>query len=184
MLTSKEQQILVRIAFSAIVEHLAGSSRTQTELIGNLQQESGVFVTLRRDGDLRGCVGYVESERPIGRIVADLAVKAAFEDPRFPPLTIEEYPEIAVEISILSPLKELRSGDSLRIGTHGLVVESGSHRGVLLPHTALEMGWDPEAFKQAALKKADLAPDAMNSEATRFLSFTAEVIRSREVVTQ
>lgn len=172
----------MRIAFCAIEARLAGVSRKEVEPDVALEKNPGVFVTLRRDRDLRGCVGYIETERPLDTVVADLAVKAAFEDPRFPPLTIEEYPEIVVEISILSPLRELQSGDVPEIGIHGLVVESGSHRGVLLPHTAVEKGWDPMMFREAVMKKAGLPPDAAGRAETRFLTFTTEVVRSHEVV--
>ena len=105
----------------------------------------------------------------------DAAAKAASEDPRFVSVQPEELQHIEIEISVLSPLTEIQSIDEIEIGTHGLIVELGHHRGLLLPQVAVSMGWDKETFLQQTLRKSGLPPHLWNHEGLKIFSFSAEV---------
>ncbi|HYE97416.1 MAG TPA: AmmeMemoRadiSam system protein A, partial [Planctomycetota bacterium] len=111
---------------------------------GALREKGAAFVTLRVDGQLRGCVGHVQAAEPLWTCVRDMAYAAA-NDERFPPLAPSDLPGLAVEISLLSPLVPLRPED-IRVGTHGLFVRLGRRAGLLLPQVAVEWGWDAPQF--------------------------------------
>ncbi|HTL42911.1 MAG TPA: AmmeMemoRadiSam system protein A [Vicinamibacterales bacterium] len=128
----------------------------------DLPEASGAFVTLKKDGELRGCIGTLECRRPLGDEIARVAVSAAREDPRFPPVTAAELPALSVEVSVLGPLEPIDPADpdAIVIGRHGLVVEQGWRRGLLLPQVAPEWGWDREEFLAHTCRKAGLPIDA------------------------
>jgi len=144
-----------------------------------LNEPRGAFVTLHALGDLRGCIGYVESALPLARVVEEVAEKAAFEDPRFPPLTPEEYPAVEVEISVLSPLRQIGSPGEIVVGSHGLLLEHGWHRGLLLPQVATEQGWDRTVFLENVARKAGLPATAWKDPSARIFIFTADIIREK-----
>ncbi len=135
----------------------------------------GAFVTIRRDEELRGCIGFIEASGALLETVREAAIKAATEDYRFGPLDESELGLITLEISVLSPPKPLRSVSDLRIGTHGLIIEAGHHRGLLLPQVAIEHRWDRETFLSNTCRKAGLPPDAWKLASTSILVFSAEV---------
>ena len=139
----------------------------------------GAFVTLeeRSDGALRGCIGRIAGDRPLGEVVRTVAVSAALEDPRFPPVEPEELPELRVEISVLgepSPW-EPRDPEKLVIGRQGVLVRRGSALGVLLPQVATEHDLSPEAFLAAACRKAGLGEGAWREPGTQVFTFEADV---------
>ncbi len=152
----------------------------QPVLSESLQNPSGVFVTLRKEGDLRGCIGYVEARLPLVQAVAEVAVKTAFEDPRFAPVGEDEIDEIDIEISVLSPLEEVEDFEKIEVGKHGLVLESGFARGLLLPHVATEHLWDRDQFLNHTALKAGLAPDAWKTRGVRVLMFTTVTFSESE----
>jgi AmmeMemoRadiSam system protein A len=120
----------------------------------------GAFVTIRQSGELRGCVGDPTAGQPLDEVVASCAASSAFEDPRFPPLQASELPGVVLEISVLGPLEPIASPDDIEIGRHGLVVEQGSRRGLLLPQVAVECEWDRETFLVQTARKAGLPAEA------------------------
>ena len=134
----------------------------------------GAFVSVHVAGELRGCMGRVEADRPLYLAVEELAVAAATRDPRFEPLRIEELREARLEISLLSPL-EPGSIERIEVGRHGLVITRGPRRGLLLPKVAIEHGWDREQFLDETCGKAGLPPGAWKDPETRLELFTAEV---------
>lgn len=138
-----------------------------------LNQPRGVFTTLHLEGRLRGCVGYVAALKPLIQAVAETAVSAAFYDPRFPPVTLNEAPHLKVEISVLSLPQPIRP-EQVVAGRHGLIVAQGPRRGLLLPQVAAEHGWDAETLLAQTCVKAGLPPDAWKHGAT-IEAFTAEV---------
>jgi len=142
---------------------------------------AGAFVTIEKGGELRGCIGSLEADRPVAETVARVAASAALEDPRFPPLRLAELGLIDLEISVLGPLEPVDPPDPARIvvGRHGLVVERGLRRGLLLPQVAVEWQWDADAFLAQTCVKAGLARDAWQSGA-RVFRFTAEVFGERD----
>ncbi len=120
----------------------------------------GVFVTLRKRGELRGCIGYVDPTRPLGRAVIETAVLAASEDPRFPAVRADELAAIAFEISVLTPPRETSDPRDVKVGRHGLIISRDGRRGLLLPQVATENRWDRETFLDEACVKAGLPRDA------------------------
>jgi AmmeMemoRadiSam system protein A len=143
--------------------------------------EAGAFVTIEKGGELRGCIGSLETDRPVGEVVAHVAAAAATEDPRFPPVRPAELGLIDLEISVLGPLEPVEPPDPSRVvvGRHGLVVERGLRRGLLLPQVAVEWHWDAETFLAQTCVKAGLPRDAWRTGA-RVFRFVAEVFGERD----
>lgn len=121
-----------------------------------LAEHYGAFVTLKREGRLRGCIGNVSAAGPLAETIERMAQAAAFEDPRFPPLTADELPEVDIEISILGPITPCPDPQQVEVGRHGLIVRRGFHSGLLLPQVAVEWGWDRETFLDQTCVKAGL----------------------------
>ena len=139
-----------------------------------LGRPGGAFVTLHKRGELRGCIGHIEPTEPIGRVVPRCAVAACSSDSRFPPVAAGELDVIDIEISLLGPLEAIAGPQEISVGRHGLVVERGWRRGLLLPQVAAEWGWDAETFLSHTCLKAGLAHDAWRKGA-QVWRFEAEV---------
>jgi AmmeMemoRadiSam system protein A len=181
MFDETQRTILLRIAREAI--EVALKIREELDLLeeGFLAQEGSAFVTITINDELRGCIGTTDAREPLGEAIKHCAVSAAFRDPRFPPLTKEEYPLIHLEISVLSPFKKVESPDEVIAGTHGVMITRGYYRGLLLPQVATEYGWDRDTFLSYTCRKAGLPPDAWKDPGTTIEIFTAEVFsESRE----
>ncbi len=134
------------------------------------------FVTWKRDGELRGCIGSVEPVRPLWADVEANAVHALLRDPRFPPATVDELPRLDLEISVLTPFVPVSDPlHNVKVGMHGLLVERGHNRGLLLPQVPVEWGWDASAFLAHSCRKAGLPADAWRDGAARVSTFTADV---------
>lgn len=140
----------------------------------------GCFVSIHSvQGDLRGCVGTFEAEQPLWRHVQDMAVAAATRDPRFVPLQAEELEGCVLEISALTP-RRAATATAIQVGEHGLWVQRGAHRGVLLPQVAVTYGWDNETFLEQTCIKAGLNADAWRDGTVQISTFTAEVFTESE----
>jgi len=178
MFTDAQQRLLVAIARNAVVEAVTGrpGSAPVAEDPGTWPGATGAFVTLKRHGRLRGCIGTLECRQSMAVEVARVAVSAAREDPRFEAVRPAELGDLDVEVSVLGPLEEIDPADpvAIEIGRHGLVVEQGPRRGLLLPQVATEWGWDREEFLSQTCAKAGLAPDAWRRGA-RVYRFAADV---------
>jgi len=182
LLTVEEQRELLVIARSAIHDAVSNKKGTpQSAASSSLQRSGGVFVTLFVEDQLRGCVGYVDSPLPLAQAVAELAPKAAFEDIRFPPLRKEEMPGLVIELSILTPPREIASIEEIEVGYHGLILELGKRRGLLLPRVATDHGWDRQAFLQGVAQKAGLSSKAWTLPGARLKVFSAQVIEEAVV---
>ena len=187
MLTHELKRELLGIARSSIAAALQQrptrtSDVLETQPSQELLQQRGAFVTIRIDGDLRGCIGYMESLLPLAEVVAEVAVKAALDDPRFPPLTVQELDQATLEISILSPLHRIHRKEEVIVGTHGVMLEMGFGKGVLLPQVATEYGWNAEEFLEAVSRKSGLHRLAWREPDAKISVFTAEVIDEEEVL--
>lgn len=139
-----------------------------------LNTKCGAFVTLKLDGELRGCIGYVQAVEPLWKSIQDMAVNASTKDPRFPPVTPAELARITIEISVLSPLERCDDVNKIIVGTHGIVIKKGWNSGLLLPQVAVEEKWDRLTFLEHTCWKAGLPPDAWKSGA-EILIFSAQV---------
>jgi AmmeMemoRadiSam system protein A len=173
-LSPLERSALLGVARAAIRHRLGLGPPPVVPESGALGERRGAFVTLHRGGELRGCIGRFDTPGSLARTVADMATAAAFEDPRFPPLRPEEVDDLDLHVSALGPRRLLPDPTQVRIGEHGLAVQQGWHRGVLLPVVALEHGWDAPTFLKHACLKAGLPPDAWLDPSTTIEVFDAE----------
>jgi AmmeMemoRadiSam system protein A len=146
----------------------------------SLTEPVGAFVTLHRDGRLRGCVGQVESPDSLVETIARAAVNAALHDPRFPAVAADEVGSLEIEISVLSPPAPI-APDAILLGSHGLLIVNGGKRGLLLPQVATERQWSSQRFLEETCAKAGLPRDAWREPATRVLAFKAEVFSDTSV---
>ena len=169
----EERKILLRLAHDSIAAALDDRRIDVTPPTEHLAEQRGAFTTLHLQGKLRGCIGYVFPTQALYRTIAETSRAAAFDDPRFGPVTSDEAPELKVEISILSPLQPIAPVDVV-IGKHGLVAKQGSRRGLLLPQVPVEWDWDRETFLSQTCLKAGLSPDAWLHGA-ELQAFTAEI---------
>ena len=161
VLTPEQRTVLLALARRAIRGRVRGTvaaARAPTDPA--LTAPGAAFVTLTRAGSLRGCIGYIRAIQPLAECVAHCAVAAATGDPRFPPVTAEELPHLALEISVLSPLVPIEDPTQVQVGVHGLYISRGGRHGLLLPQVATEYGWDRETFLRQTCRKAGLPDDA------------------------
>ena len=143
-----------------------------------LEEPRGVFVSLHRKGELRGCLGRLEPDLPVGEAVRRMAVASAHDDPRFPPVEPDELAGLDVEVSVLSPSVRIRPDDVVP-GRDGLIVQRGPRMGVLLPQVAVEQRWDRAAFLRGVCRKASLPAEAWREPGTELYAFRAQVVPAR-----
>ena len=174
MTSDADRGLLLRIAREAIAAHLARQAAPNFDVPALAARQGGAFVTLHKGGELRGCIGHVEDDESLVRVVARCAVAACSSDPRFPAVSPSELPELSIELSLLGLLESISGPSDIEIGRHGLVVEKGRRRGLLLPQVATEWGWDREQFLAQTCRKAGLALDAW-TEGAAMWRFEAEV---------
>jgi len=177
MLSAAQRKRLLEIARESITSYVKdGKRKTFTESDPVLNQPMGAFVTLHETGELRGCIGNMVGQGPLYKTIANMAIEAATGDPRFPKLSSGEIDKINLEISVLSPLKRVKSADEIKIPGEGVIVKSGFNSGVYLPQVATETGWNKEEFLTSLCgQKAGLRPDAWKDPGTELYTFTAEV---------
>jgi AmmeMemoRadiSam system protein A len=175
-LSEEDRATLKRIAKEAIEGVLFHGGKVTREMPEVLKKKMGAFVTLRKNReDLRGCIGYIKGVLPLHQTVSEMAVQAAFHDPRFEPVRGDEWKSIDVEISVLSPLRKIKSLEEIEVGVHGIFIEKGFNSGLLLPQVATENGWDRNTFVEYTCYKAGLPKDAWKSKETSIYIFSAEV---------
>jgi uncharacterized protein len=174
MLTPEQKAHLLGLARASVDAQVRGGTHVDPGTMP-LPDASGVFVTIKERGQLRGCLGTLQNRAGLAREVIRCAADSASEDPRFPPVTPGELGDLLLEISVLGPLESIvPHPEAFTIGVHGLVAEEGLRRGLLLPQVATEWGWDGEQFLRQTCVKAGLPPDAWRHGA-RLYRFAAEV---------
>jgi uncharacterized protein len=176
-LSASDRETLLKVARSSITAHLKDrrSPALPQEVSPALGEPRGVFVTLHRQGRLRGCIGYLEPVKSLIAAVQEMAAAAAFHDPRFPPLRKDELADLDIEISVLSPMRRIASPEDIELGKHGLYLERGQARGLLLPQVATECRWDRITFLEQTCCKAGLPPGVWKEADTRIYVFSAEI---------
>ena len=179
-LSEEDKKVLLALARKAIAQALKGKALSDPGDFGveptpAMNQVMGGFVTLTLDGDLRGCIGEIFPRRPLVQVVLDHALDAAFEDPRFSPLTAKEFQRVRIEISALTKPVPVASYKDIEIGRHGMVLEVGSRSAVFLPQVATEQGWDLPTTLSYLAQKAGLPPDAWMEPRAKFTVFEAIV---------
>ncbi len=179
-LTKDEQRLLLEIARRSVEAGLKGESYSPPdELPPGLIRPGGAFVTLKRHGELRGCIGRLESDQPLAVVTAEMAVQAAFSDPRFPPLTRSELDGLTVEISVLTPFERVVDVAGIQVGVHGLMIVHGHSRGLLLPQVPVEWNWNRDEFLEQTCRKAGLPRDAWRRGAEIY-RFSAQIFGEGE----
>jgi AmmeMemoRadiSam system protein A len=179
-LSNQDKSALLKIARQSLVETIVNGRRWQPDApVGILAERRGGFVTLHVRGKLRGCVGQVEANKSLAETVGRCAISAAREDDRFNPVQPDEVAQLEIEISVLSSPKAIAPNEIV-VGKHGLIVERGPFRGLLLPQVATERNWSAEKFLSETCLKAGLPADAWKSAETRIFGFTAEVFSENE----
>jgi len=173
-LSDRHKESLKKIAFDAIKARLEGSSYAPPD-VEWLTDRKGLFVTLEIDGDLRGCIGQIRATDTLPKLTSEMAVAAAFEDPRFPALGADELKRIDISLSVLSPIKRVRDLKEIEVGKHGLMIKLDNHSGLLLPQVATEQNWDRQTFLEQTCLKAGLARNSYNDSRAEIYCFTAEV---------
>jgi len=159
-LTDNEKQKLLDIARTSIKTYLETGHEAEFEIDGKLAENGAAFVTLTKDGHLRGCIGHIMAVAPLYQTVATCAVQAAVADRRFPPVSAPELKQLHLEISVLTPMQTISSQDEIEVGRDGLMIVRGNHRGLLLPQVASDYGWNRTQFLEQTCRKAGLAADA------------------------
>jgi AmmeMemoRadiSam system protein A len=174
MLDFADQQRLLALARLALAARVRGDRGPFPEVDGALAIECGAFVTIRCGEELRGCLGRVSCDMRLADAIVHLAAAVADSDPRFAPVDGRELDIVHIEISLLTPPRDIASIAEIEVGRHGLIVERGMRRGLLLPQVATEHGWDAEQFVEHTCVKAGLARDAWRHGA-RISVFEAQV---------
>ena len=178
LLDPMDQQTLLAGARRTLEHWVRDRDTRLHEIEGGSQRlalRTGVFVSLHRHGELRGCVGRIAGRNTLAAAVPEMAVAAASMDSRFTPLRREELADCEIEISVLSPLKRVDSAEDFELGVHGVRLEVNGRCGVLLPQVALRGHWDRGRFLAAVAQKAGLAPSAIHDPETRIHIFRAQV---------
>lgn len=179
MLNSEEKNLLLQLAREAITTVVqTGKPRLQQAAAERLNAQQGCFVTIKRQGALRGCIGNFSSDKPLFQLVQEMAVSAATKDPRFYPMKNEDLADFDLEISVLSPLQKISSLEEIEVGRHGLYLEKNFSRGVLLPQVAVEHNWDRDTFLNQTALKAGLKKDDWKEGADIYV-FSAEVFAEK-----
>ena len=171
--TPDERTVLLQLAHESILAALESRARRAFTPSAHLAELRGVFTTVYSNHQLRGCVGYPNATAPLDRAVIETAQSAAFDDPRFAPVTLPEAQQLQISLSVLSAVTPIRAEDVV-IGRHGLIVSLAGHRGLLLPQVPVEHGWDRITFLKQTCRKAGLPPNAWKSGA-EIEAYTAEV---------
>ncbi|WP_136526699.1 AmmeMemoRadiSam system protein A [Geomonas ferrireducens] len=174
-LNSSDKKLLLHLAREAVTSTVqTGKLKMQMVTGERLLAPQGCFVTIKKQGALRGCIGNFTSDKPLYQLVQEMAASAATRDPRFYPMKEDDLAEFELEISVLSPLSKIESPEEVEVGKHGLYLEKNFSRGVLLPQVAVEHKWDRETFLMQTALKAGLKRDDWKEGADLYV-FSAQV---------
>lgn len=186
-LSSEDREFLLVLARRTLENLEPEGSKTPEESLlidGDvppaLLEPCGVFVTLRKAGKLRGCIGYVGPVAKLYRGTIENVVNAARRDPRFPAVTLDEVKEVNIEISVMSPPRKIGNVEEIEVGRDGLILSRGATRGLLLPQVATENGWDRETFLDQTCRKAGLAKGDWRKAEVTIEIFSANVFSEHD----
>ena len=177
MLNSEQKKELLNIARKTVETYVREKKIPDfKETDQDLLRQEGAFVTLHKNGELRGCIGNIIGIQPLWSTVRDMAVESSSRDPRFEPVSSGELKDIKIEISVLSQPKRVQDINEIKMGTHGVIVKKGLNGGVFLPQVATETGWSRDEFlSNLCAQKAGLPADAWKDKKTELYIFTAQV---------
>lgn len=183
--TLEQKALLLKIARKTLESYLKDKTKPEYQITDpKLSEKLGAFVTLNKDGKLRGCIGeFSPAEEPLWQVVQNRVIDAALNDPRFSPVTLEELSKIEIEVSILSVPKKIDDWKKIEIGVHGVVIRQGARGGTFLPQVAADTGWTREEFlSQLCSQKAGLPANCYQNSKTEILVYTAEVFSENELL--
>lgn len=181
VLNEKQRDVLLKLARRSVETFVTSGKKINPGIADSrLNQTQGAFVTINKNGQLRGCIGNVIGQKPLSQTVADMAVAAASQDPRFPPVGADELKDINVEVSVLSVPKRVQGIDQIELGRDGVIISVGDQQGLFLPQVATETGWSKEQFLgELCSQKAGLAADCYKDPSVNIFTFTAEVFHEK-----
>jgi len=175
-LTGDEKKELLSLANKAVTDYVTNGKAPEVDVQNRkFKTDGAVFVTIKKNGALRGCIGHVQPVMSLYKSVINNAIAASSGDPRFPPMTKDELKNIEIEISVLSPLQKIKDVKDIQVGKHGLVIRKSTQSGLLLPQVATELKWDRDTFLKNLCAKAGLPENAWRD--ADLYTFTAEIIR-------
>ncbi|WAI01014.1 TIGR00296 family protein [Methanogenium organophilum] len=184
-ISNEDGATAVKRARNVLQENIAGETMPELSMPPSFSEKRGVFVTLTRNGELRGCIGYPTPMLPLSEGIEEAALSAALDDPRFPPVTADELPDISIEVTVLTPPILVSSPPSERpeavmVGKHGLIIAGYGRRGLLLPQVAVEYHWDARTFLDQVCIKAGLPPGTWRKDDTELYTFEGQIFYEEE----
>ncbi|MBN2134164.1 MAG: AmmeMemoRadiSam system protein B [Acidobacteria bacterium] len=185
MLNQEEKVTLLKLARETLElwvkeERIPDDVESRYNITDTLKLETGVFVTLKMRGNLRGCIGFVTGREPTYKAVMANAVNASTHDPRFSHVTPNELNKIDIEISVMTPLEKVKDVSEIEVGKHGLVMKKGYNSGLLLPQVPVEWKWTRDEFLTQTCRKAGLSGNCWKDKDTEILKFSAQVFGEKE----
>ena len=181
-LSRAEKRQLLDIAGQTIAHAVRGEKEPHFQIETPILKENrGAFVTIHKKGNLRGCIGYIVAYKPLYQTIIEMAQAAALRDPRFSPVRPDELPDLELEISVLTPIRQIEDVTEIEVGTHGIIIERGYNSGLLLPQVATDYGWDRDTFLSQTCRKAGLPADSWRQKGTRIKIFSADVFSEKDV---
>lgn len=182
VLTEQERKQLIALARFSIESGFSPSQKSEisSEETSILKSKAGAFVTITINNKLRGCIGYINSNEELSKTVMDAAYQAAFNDPRFEPLSESEFNNIKIEISVLSQPFSVNDYDEIIIGEHGLILEEVGRKALLLPQVAIEHNLNKEEFLSALCNKAGLYEEYWKEKKLKLKAFTATIFSEND----
>ena len=180
MLNQEQRRTLLRVAREAVEAAARGQSYRPEVDDPQLRQPGAAFVTLKKHDELRGCIGTIEAREPLVLNVAHMARAAALEDYRFPQVQPAEVRDLNIQISVMTPPQPVADVSEIEVGVHGLIIEQGGNKGLLLPQVPAEWGWDREEFLDHTCMKAGLPRGSWRGGDCKLYSFAAEVFGEEE----
>ena len=176
----KDKRVLFQIARKSIEYAITDTPNDQTQIVITspaLKEKNGAFVTLKTQGRLRGCIGRMISDIPLHKLVSEMAVSSATDDPRFNQIQPSELKDLEIDISVLSPLQKIDDPLAFELGRHGIYIKKNSRNGCFLPQVATDTGWTKEEFlSQCCSMKAGLSSDAWKKKDIEVYIFTSDII--------
>lgn len=183
LVSSDEQQACLELARQSLEHYFKTGTLLEVDgskVSANLHQRHGCFVSLKKEGRLRGCIGRIVGDMPLYKTIIEYAVHAALRDPRFQPVTRSELPDLHIEISVMTPLERVTDVNDIQVGRDGLLIKVGYDQGLLLPQVATEWGWNRDTFLAQTCRKAGLPLDAWKGPQAQIYRFSAQVFGEKE----
>jgi hypothetical protein len=175
-LDNAEKKELLGIARQTIQSYLEKNKMPEFKVESlALKEKRGAFVTLKKNGELRGCIGRIVADIPLYMVISNVSIDSAVNDPRFEPLNYNELNDVEIEISVLTPFEKIKNLDEIDIGKHGLLIKQGFYSGIFLPQVPVEQGWDKKTYLEQLCYKASLPKDAYKDKDTVIYKFGAIV---------